>query len=201
MPSSVMRAMSSADRRPRETASRTIASTALSVWLSLSPLLPLGPRSLLRSEPGRLRSESLIPDGKYAGQSTDTPTCVVRARRSWYSTSDSATAACLVTVYAENPGGVINPATDAVFTMWQSSPCSIIAGTNAWIPWTMPIRLTPTSHSQSDSVDSHSGPLTATPALLKSRWTRPKRDTVRCASASTEPFHATSVTVDVHSAP
>src|SRR5438046_395016 len=101
-----MRAISSADSLPRWTAWRTCAA------ISLSALAFAGPDAAgLRNVSGRLRAESEICVGKYAGQSTDTLTRLCARRRSWYSTSDRATTACLVTVYAENPGGEMSPAT------------------------------------------------------------------------------------------
>ena len=70
------------------------------------------------------------------------------------------------------------PAIEAVFTMWPSSPPSSMRGTNARTPWTTPIRLMLIVQSQSASVPSHArsrrvAAVAATPALLKTTWTRP----------------------------
>jgi hypothetical protein len=53
----------------------------------------------------------------YAGHSTDTPIFEPCSAKSWYSVSDNATTACLVTLYIAEPGGLIRPATEAVLTM------------------------------------------------------------------------------------
>src|SRR5688572_10367071 len=126
---------------------------------------------------GRLRSESTMPVGTYAGHSTETPTCESRSRRSWCSDSDSATTACLVTLYAPEPGGEIRPDTEAVLTIWPSS-CAIRCGTKARTPCTTPHRLTPRIHCQSATVFSHTAPSGETPALLHTTCTPPRRVSV-----------------------
>src|SRR5437868_5569003 len=65
-------------------------------------------------------------------------------------------------------------------------------GTNAWMPWTTPIRFTSSTHFHSSSGALHTGPATATPALLKTACAAPKRSYVRCASDSTSEAFETS---------
>ena len=64
---------------------------------------------------------------------------------------------------------------EAVLTMWPRSPPAIMRGTNASMPWITPQRLTPSTHCQSRCVAVSSPPQAATPALLQSTWTAPKR--------------------------
>src|SRR3990172_5287369 len=87
-----------------------------------------------------------------AGQSTDTFTLEPVRDSSWYSDSESATTACLLAQYMPSQGRACNPAPEAVFTTWHSSPCAIMMGTNTLTPWMTPHRLTPRTHSQSFTV-------------------------------------------------
>src|SRR5687768_11380881 len=133
---------------------------------------------------GRLRSESTMPVGTYAGHSTETPTFELRSRRSWCSDSDSATTACLVTLYAPEPGGEMRPDTDAVLTMCPSS-CAMRCGVKARTPCTTPHRLTPRIHCQSAALFSHTAPSGDTPALLHTTCTPPSRVSVWSRKIST----------------
>ena len=57
-------------------------------------------------------------------------------------------------------------------------------GTNAWMPWTTPITLTPCTQRQSFTVVSHTVEDGApTPALLHSTWHAPNRSNVRVGEA------------------
>ena len=60
------------------------------------------------------------------------------------------------------------------------------------MPCTTPIRLTPSTHSQSASVFSQISPPLPTPALLKTKCGAPKRCRVAAASASTSAAFDTS---------
>ena len=88
------------------------------------------------------------------------------------------------------------PLPDDVFTMWPSSPCSSMRGTNALIPHAMPSTLTSTHQRQSFGSYSQScvwppGPM---PALLHSTCTAPNSSTVSSARCSTDSGFVTSVT-------
>ena len=86
-------------------------------------------------------------------------------------------------------GGFSIPAMDAVLTI---CPCqagsalaaSSIMGVNSRTPWTTPIRLTPSTHSQSASEFSQIKPPEPTPALLNTKLGAPKRSRTAPASAS-----------------
>ena len=98
-------------------------------------------------------------------------------------------------------GAVSSPAIDAVLTMWPSSPCSSIRGTNARTPCTTPIRLMPSVQSQSASDPSHArsrsvAAVAATPALLNSTWTLP--NVLNAASARSSDRAAADETSVAH---
>src|SRR3989442_1298772 len=57
--------------------------------------------------------------------------------------------------------------------MWPGSFCAIMRGRNASSPWMTPQTLTPSTHCQSRCVAVSRPPQSATPALLRSPWTRP----------------------------
>ena len=97
-------------------------------------------------------------------------------------------------------GMEVSPAMEAVLTMWPS-PWAMNSGVNARIPWITPQRLTPSTHCQSSSVCSHTGPPAETPALLQITWAVPKRSTARSRSASTWAASATSHTTASTSEP
>src|SRR4051812_27319477 len=98
-------------------------------------------------------------------------------------------------------GAAFRPASDAVFTMWPS-PCSIMRGTNARIPWTTPIMFTPIVHSHPASGTSHvSPPAPPTPALLHAMCAVPKRSNVEFAKACTWSSSLTSHTQPAASMP
>src|SRR3990172_2359079 len=136
-----------------------------------------------------------------AGQRTDTFTLEPVRDSSWYSVSESATTACLLAQYMPSQGRVCNPAPEAVFTTWHSSPCAIMMGTNTLTPWMTPHRLTPRTHSQSFTVCCQITPPTPTPALLQSTCTPPKVSTVNLASASMSSPRDTSVRFEATVAP
>src|SRR6185295_9822741 len=94
-------------------------------------------------------------------------------------------------------GGLSRPAIDAVLTMWPSYPGSFAAaasiiGVKTRTPWTTPMTLTPSTHSQSASVFSQTRPPAPTPALLKTMCGAPKRCATARPSASTSPALLTS---------
>src|SRR5690242_13196406 len=93
------------------------------------------------------------------------------------------------------------PATEAVFTTWPSPPWASMRGTNDRTPWTTPMRLMPSVHCQSSRVAVQAGPPTATPALLKTRCTAPKRSHARAASKSTSGAFETSQRKDSQRTP
>src|SRR5579862_2796781 len=85
-----------------------------------------------------------------------------------------------------------SPATEAVFTMCPSCPSASIRGTKERTPCTTPMRLMSSVHFQSSIVAVQMGPATATPALLKTRWTAPNFSQALAASASRSPGFETS---------
>ena len=92
-------------------------------------------------------------------------------------------------------------ARDAVFTIAPSS-WSRSRGPNARMPCTTPMRLIPTTHSQSASGPAHAScGIPPTPALLHTTCAVPNRSKVAAASSSTEAASATSVTTASTSAP
>ena len=66
-------------------------------------------------------------------------------------------------------------------------------GRNARQPWTTPQKFTPITHSHDDSGPNHGSDRGATPALLHTTWTAPKRSSVWAANASTSATLLTSV--------
>ena len=87
---------------------------------------------------------------------------------------------------------MLTPTIEDVFTTCPS-PCSIIRGTNARIPWITPQRFTPSTQAQSSVRNFHERPKVLTPALLHSTCTAPKRSKEASASAWTEASSETSV--------
>jgi hypothetical protein len=85
----------------------------------------------------------------------------------------------------------------AVLTMW---PChcgsffaaSSIIGVKTRTPWITPHRLTPSTHSQSAMVFSHTSPPAPTPALLNTKCGAPNRCATACPSASMSAAFETS---------
>ena len=91
---------------------------------------------------------------------------------------------------------------DAVLTTCPPSPCALMCGRNAWMPWTAPMKLTPISQSQSVSVMASTGPPIPTPALLQTTcWTLPKAAKVSSAARTTEARSETSQATARASAP
>src|SRR5688500_5499292 len=86
----------------------------------------------------------------------------------------------------------MSPAAEAVLTTWQAPPCFSMRGTKARMPWATPMRFTPSTHCHSSAVVVHAGPQTATPALLNSRCTAPKRAYASAARLSTSDSFDTS---------
>ncbi len=79
------------------------------------------------------------------------------------------------------------PAIDAVLTKWPPSPCARKCGRKIATPCATVIRLTRMTHSQSGAVNSSSPALRPpTPALLKTRCTRPKARIASAAACSSE---------------
>src|SRR3954452_2833134 len=146
-----------------------------------------------RKSAGRLRSESEIPVGTNAGQSTEALILAPNSIKSWCRHSVSATTECLDTQYMAMPGGDSRPATDAVLTTWPSTFCSSMRGTNTRMPWMTPQTFTPKVHSQSFSDCSQTVPPGATPALLQRTCTPPNALKALSASASTSRPLDTSV--------
>src|SRR5215471_10628315 len=98
-------------------------------------------------------------------------------------------------------GPVRMPADEAVLTTWPS-PCSIILGTNARMPWATPSRLTSTIQRQRSAGTVQVSPPVPTPALLHTTWAVPNRSNVAAARASTAASSRTSVgTASTLSAP
>ena len=94
-------------------------------------------------------------------------------------------------------GMLTMPAIDAVLVTWPSKSgsafaASSIIGTKVRTPCTTPIRLTPSTHSQSFSVCSQISPPTPTPALLNTKPGAPKRFNVAAPIASTSAAFETS---------
>src|SRR4051812_4967137 len=114
--------------------------------------VPATGSSALCSSAGRLRCDSKIDVLTKPGHSTLTLMSACCNARSRASDSDSATTACLVTVYAPRNGGLVRPAADAVLTMWAWPPCSSMIGTNERTPLMTPHRFTPRTHFQSATV-------------------------------------------------
>ncbi len=88
----------------------------------------------------------------------------------------------------------------AVFTMWPS-PWPARIGRNARTPWTTPQRFTPSTHCQLDTGPNHESARLATPALLQTTWTAPKRLSAADASACTAASSLTSVGTVIASTP
>src|SRR5215469_7600791 len=84
--------------------------------------------------------------------------------------------------------------------MWPS-PCPASSGRKARIPWTTPHRLTPSTHSQAEIGPNHGSASEATPALLHTTCTAPKRSTAAAARALTADSSLTSVGTASVSAP
>ena len=80
----------------------------------------------------------------------------------------------------------------AVFTMWPS-PCAARSGRKARIPWMTPHRLTPSTHFHAESGPNHGSARLATPALLQTTCTDPKRSIAAAARALTAASSLTSV--------
>src|ERR1051325_5545328 len=93
------------------------------------------------------------------------------------------------------------PAMDAVLTMWPPSRRGRSRGTNVSTPCTTPQKLTPIVYSQSACVESAISPKVATPALLQTMWTAPRRRSAVSASARTLSSDVTSVGTVTTSAP
>ena len=93
------------------------------------------------------------------------------------------------------------PATEAVLTTWQSASCRSMMGRNTRTPWITPQTLTPSTHSQSATVFSHTTPPGPTPALLHSRCTAPKVASVFSASRSMSCARDTSVRMPITGTP
>src|SRR3989338_1843082 len=112
------------------------------------------------SPSGRLRWLWLMPVGTKKGHSTLALIWSVTSARSWYRVSLSATTACLLTLYTPILGAFSRPAMLAVLTMWpvqagSLAAASSIMGVNTRTPWTTPMTLTPSTHSQSLAEFSH----------------------------------------------
>src|SRR5215471_1200700 len=76
--------------------------------------------------------------------------------------------------------------------MWPS-PCAASSGRKARIPWMTPHRLTPSTHFHAESGPNHGSAWLATPALLQTTCTVPKRSTAAAARALTAASLLTSV--------
>lgn len=85
-----------------------------------------------RHAAGRLRSASRIAVRTTPGQSTEADSGASMARRSLNKPSVMQTTACLDAKYGPEP--LISPATDALLTMWPSSPPASMRGTKCWMP-------------------------------------------------------------------
>ena len=77
--------------------------------------------------------------------------------------------------------------------MWPSSPWRSRIGVKTRTPWMTPQRFTPSAQRQSCSVDSHTTPSGATPALLQTTCTAPNASSAARASRSTDSPCETSV--------
>src|SRR6266567_4331137 len=88
----------------------------------------------LRNSAGRLRSTLAMLVRTTPGQRTETLTRDFRCSRLVYMLSESATTACLVTAYGEEPPPKTSPAAEDVLTMWHSVFCSSIRGVNTLTP-------------------------------------------------------------------
>ena len=115
------------------------------------------------------------------------------AARSWASAREAASAAYFVTAYPPAPGVANSPATDTVLTMCPSVSCSIMRGTNSWMPCSTPHTFTPSSQAKSSSPRVHMWPPWKTPALLHSTCTAPNSPKHRLARCRTAEASDTSV--------
>src|SRR6185312_11437012 len=81
-------------------------------------------------------------------------------------------------------GPPTRPAPEAVLTIWPPSPCAAISGANVSTPCTTPRMLTAFCQSNSASLISPIGALTATPALLQTTCALPNLAIVSSAAAN-----------------